>query len=93
MADIWEGWERRAKPPTLFRRFTFERYAQTREFLDGIAAAGQACGLHPQNINFGTTYVNVTLEAGDSSRLSPEEEAFARQIAALAQAQAGTGRG
>jgi len=90
MADLWEGWERREKPPTLFRRFTFARYAQTREFLDGLATAGKACGLHPQNINFGTTYVNVTLEAGDSSRLSPAEEAFARQITALADAQAGT---
>jgi pterin-4a-carbinolamine dehydratase len=91
MADLWEGWERRDKPPTLFRRFTFERYAQTREFLDALSAAGQACGLHPQNINFGTTYVNVTLEASDVSRLSAAEEAFARQIAALADAQAGTG--
>jgi pterin-4a-carbinolamine dehydratase len=91
MADLWEGWERRDKPASLFRRFTFERYAQTREFLDALAAAGQACGLHPQNINFGTTYVNVTLEAGDVSRLSAAEEAFARQIAALADAQSGTG--
>ncbi len=92
MAEVWEGWERREKPPTLFRRFTFAHYAQTREFLDGMAAAGKACGLHPQNINFGTTYVNVTLEAVDSSHLSPAEESFARQIAALADAHAGTGR-
>ncbi len=91
MADVWEGWERRDKPPTLFRRFTFERYAQTRDFLDAMAAAGEACGLHPQNINFGTTYVNVTLEAADSSPLSAEQETFARQIAALALAQGGTG--
>jgi pterin-4a-carbinolamine dehydratase len=92
MADVWEGWERRHKPPTLFRRFTFERYAQTRDFLDALAAAGQACGLHPQNINFGTTYVNVTLAADDGSPLSEAEEAFARRIAALALAQMGTGR-
>ena len=91
MADVWEGWERRDRPPTLFRRFTFERYAQTRDFLDALAAAGEACGLHPQNINFGTTYVNVTLEAADSSALSGAHEAFARQIAALALAQGGTG--
>jgi pterin-4a-carbinolamine dehydratase len=91
MAEVWEGWERRAKPPSLFRRFTFERYAQTREFLDALATAGEACGLHPQNINFGTTYVNVTLEAADKIRLSEAEEAFAGRIAALAAAQAGTG--
>jgi len=92
MADAWEGWERRDRPPALFRRFTFARYAQTREFLDALAAAGQACGLHPQNISFGTTYVNVTLEAADGSRLSAAEEAFAGRIAALANAPAGAGR-
>ncbi len=92
MAEVWEGWERRGKPLMLFRRFTFERYAQTREFLDALAAAGEACGLHPQNINFATTYVNVTLEAAAGDRLSAEEEAFARQIAALAAAHAATGR-
>jgi pterin-4a-carbinolamine dehydratase len=92
MADVWEGWERRDKPPTLFRRFTFERYAQTRDFLDALASAGHACGLHPQNINFGTTYVNVTLEADGGSPLSAAQEAFARQIAALAAAHAGTER-
>jgi len=92
MAEAWEGWERRDKPPTLFRRFTFERYAQTRDFLDALAAAGQACGMHPQNINFGTTYVNLTLEAADSSRLSAAEEAFAREITALAVAHGTTGR-
>jgi hypothetical protein len=47
----------------LFRRFEFERYGATRDFprCDGGALSEQT-GMHPQNINFGTTYVNVTLE-------------------------------
>ena len=63
MADLPEGWEARGREATLFRRFTFERYAQTRDFVDAVSALTQAGGLHPQNINFGPIYVNVTLDA------------------------------
>ena len=42
MADTLHGWERRDKPPTLFRRFAFERYAQTRAFLDALLESGRA---------------------------------------------------
>ncbi|MDP1525079.1 MAG: 4a-hydroxytetrahydrobiopterin dehydratase [Rhodocyclaceae bacterium] len=62
MTDIPAGWELRGKPPTLFRRFEFPRYAATRDFMDALAALSEAQMLHPQNINFGSTYVNVTLE-------------------------------
>lgn len=63
MADLPQGWEARGREATLFRRFTFERYAQTRDFVDAVSALTQARGLHPQNINFGPTYVNLTLDA------------------------------
>ena len=52
MTDIPEGWEARGKPPALFRRFSFERYSETRDFLDAMAALSEEAGLHPQNINF-----------------------------------------
>ncbi len=83
MADLVEGWEARAKPATLFRRFTFERYSETRVFLDGLAALSEEAGLHPDNINFASTYVNVTLESGDSSAMSEAELGLARRINAL----------
>ena len=37
MGDLPEGWETRGKPPTLFRRFTFGNYTDTRTFLDALA--------------------------------------------------------
>lgn len=81
--DLPEGWEARGRPPTLFRRFEFDRYADTRRFLDALAALAEETGLHPQNINFGTTYVNVTLEAGEGGALTEVEYRFALRINAL----------
>jgi len=81
--DLPEGWEARGKPPTLFRRFEFARYAETRQFLDALAALAEETGLHPQNINFGTTYVNVTLETAEGRALTEVEQRFALRINAL----------
>ena len=83
MAERVEGWEARGKPPTLFRRFTFERYGETRTFLDAVAALSEEAGLHPQNINFASTYVNITLESGESGELSEAELSLAGRINAL----------
>ena len=83
MADVPEGWEARGKPPTLFRRFGFERYAETRDFLDALAALSEETGLHPQNINFGTNYVNITLEAAEGGELGTTELGFAARVNAL----------
>lgn len=80
MGDLPEGWETRGKPPTLFRRFTFGNYAETRTFLDALAQLSEETGIHPQNINFGTTYVNITLEAEDRKELTETEHALATRI-------------
>lgn len=83
MAEIPEGWEARGKPPTLFRRFGFERYSATRAFLDNLAALSEEVGLHPQNINFASTYVNVTVESGESGELGETELNLAERINVL----------
>lgn len=83
LLDLPEGWEARSKPPTLFRRFEFARYADTRQFLDALAALAEETGLHPQNINFGTTYVNVTLEAVAGETFTEAEHRLALRINAL----------
>lgn len=82
MAELPEFWEARGKPPTLFRRFEFDRYSSTRAFLDALAALTEEAGAHPQNINFGTTYVNITLEAS-GAELGADELALAARINAL----------
>jgi len=83
MADLPEGWEARGRPPALFRRFEFERYGETRVFLDAVAALTEEMGVHPQNINFGTTYVNITLESADGGEPGSVELALATRINAL----------
>ena len=89
MGDLPNGWEKRGKPPSLFRRFEFNRYADTREFLDAVAALAEETGVHPQNINFGTTYVNITLEAEDRKELTETEYALATSINELVTEQGG----
>ena len=89
MGDLPEGWESRGKPPTLFRRFTFGNYAETRTFLDALAQLSEETGIHPQNINFGTTYVNITLEAEDRKELTDTEHTLATRINELGTEQGG----
>jgi pterin-4a-carbinolamine dehydratase len=83
MAELPEGWEARGKPLALFRRFEFERYSATRDFLDAMAVLSEQTGLHPQNINFGTTYVNVTLEGTEGGDPGEDVYAFAERINTL----------
>lgn len=83
MAELPEGWEARGKPVALFRRFEFERYSATRSFLDALAALTEETGIHPQNINFGTTYVNITLEGAEGTVPDERELTLAARINAL----------
>jgi pterin-4a-carbinolamine dehydratase len=84
MDETQTSWREQGKPPMLFKRFAFGSYGQTREFLDALAALSEEIGQHPQNINFGTTYVNITLEAQDGKTIGAPEHAFATRIDALA---------
>lgn len=86
MGEPVESWREQGKPPTLHKRFVFGSYGQTRRFLDALAELSEQSGLHPQNINFGTTYVNITLDANDGQVLGEAERNFALQIDALVQA-------
>lgn len=83
MTDVATGWESRGKPATLFRRFEFDRYGQTRGFLDALAALSESSGVHPQNINFGSKYVNITLDVQEPSLTGDANPVLAEQINAL----------
>jgi pterin-4a-carbinolamine dehydratase len=80
MSDQIGNWENRGKTQTLFRRFDFERYAQTRDFMDALSELAQADGVHPNNINFSSTYVNVTLDPTESGQAN---HSLAERIDAL----------
>jgi len=79
------GWSCSERPPSLFRRFEFASYAHTRAFLDRLAELQESNGVTAQNINFGRTYVNVTLSATGAA-LSPAEYALAAELGRLATA-------
>jgi len=76
------GWQWSERPPSLFRRFEFGSYARTRQFLDRLAELSAALGVEPQNINFGTTYVNVTISASGPN-LSESECRLAAELGRL----------
>jgi len=77
-----EGWERVERPPSLFSRFEFATYRETRAFLDGLEALSTETGLFP-DLGFGRTHVNVTLYGAGGGTPGDPEIAFANRIAGL----------
>ncbi len=85
-----EGWTRHERPPSLFRRFTFESYGETHTFLDRLGSLSEETGYYP-DISFGTGYANVTINARDESALSTEDQDFARRVNAFVPSGAASG--
>lgn len=75
------GWEQVARPPSLFRRYEFTSYRETRAFLDRLAVLSSEMGCYP-DLGFGTTYVNVTVR-GDGPAIGGAEHEFAARVGAL----------
>jgi len=78
-----EGWKSVERPPSLFRRFQFAAYGDTRAFLDRLAALSQETGIYP-DLGFSTTHVNVTIYGAGGSVPGNDEVEFAIRAAALA---------
>ena len=80
-----DQWQERKRPVCLERRFEFDGYSPTRDFLDKLGEHSEATQRFP-DISFGSTYVNITLRPeadGDEAQLSEADHAFAAQIEAL----------
>jgi pterin-4a-carbinolamine dehydratase len=78
-----EGWKVVDHPPSLFRRFQFASYRDTRAFLDRLAALSEETSLYP-DLGFGPTHVNVTVYGPDGKALGDHEIDFASKAAKLA---------
>ena len=78
-----EGWTHHARPPSLFRRFQFASYSETRAYLDRLETLSKETEYYP-DISFGTTYANVTVHARDSHALGPQDISFAQRASELA---------
>ena len=81
-ANTVDGWTHNERPANLYRRFSFNDYAGTRDFLDRLAELSKETGSYP-DISFGKTYANVTIHAGDGKTLTAEDFDFARRVNAL----------
>jgi pterin-4a-carbinolamine dehydratase len=77
-----EGWKSVEHPPSLFRRFQFASYPETRGFLDRMAALSGETGLYP-DLGFGPTHVNVTVYGPNGGAPGMNELEFATRVAAL----------
>ena len=80
-----DQWHERKRPVCLERRYEFETYDATRDFLDKLGDHSEATQRFP-DISFGRTYVNITIrpdaDTPDAS-LSDADRALAAEIDAL----------
>ncbi len=80
-----DQWQERKRPVCLEKRFEFDSYSSTRDFLDRLGEHSEATQRFP-DISFGRTYVNITLRPerdGDSAALSAADRRFADEIDGL----------
>ena len=78
-----EGWTEVERPPSLYRRFEFVAYPETRAFLDRLAGLSKETGLYP-DLSFSRTHVTVTVYGSDGAAVGAEEREFAARAEAIA---------
>ena len=81
-----EGWTEVERPPSLYRRFEFAGYSETRAFLERLAGLSKETGLYP-DLSFSRTYVNVTVY-GSGGVVGAEARMFAARAEAIATVEA-----
>ena len=80
-----DQWHERKRPVCLERRYEFETYDATRDFLDKLGDHSEATQRFP-DISFGRTYVNITIRPDDDApdaSLSEADRALAAEIDAI----------
>ena len=77
-----EGWRQKNRPECLEKRFEFESYEKTRDFLDALGEVSEKVSRFP-DISFGKTYANITIrpsENNEKEEISKVDHEFANQI-------------
>jgi len=77
-----EGWKQKNRPECLEKRFEFESYDKTRDFLDALGDFSEKINRFP-DISFGKTYANITIrpsEDKEKEEISNVDHEFATQI-------------
>jgi pterin-4a-carbinolamine dehydratase len=78
-----DGWKPVSSPPSLFRRYEFGSYSQTREFLDRLALLSEETRIYP-DLGFARGYVNITIRGADGQMPGPSEVDYACRAATMA---------
>ena len=77
-----EGWRQKKRPECLEKRFEFQSYEETRDFLDALGDFCEKTDRFP-DISFGKTYANITIrpvEDNEKEEISKIDHDFASQI-------------
>ena len=77
-----EDWRQKKRPECLEKRFEFDSYEKTRDFLDALGDFSEKVSRFP-DISFGKTYANITirpLENNAKEEISKVDHEFATQI-------------
>jgi 4a-hydroxytetrahydrobiopterin dehydratase len=77
------AWTEVERPPSLYRRFEFADYAETRAFLDRLASLSKETGLYP-DLSFTRTHVTVTVHGSGEGTVDAEARGFAARAEAIA---------
>jgi len=78
-----EGWTEVETPSSLYRRFEFGTYPETRDFLDRLAGLSKETGLYP-DLSFSRTYVNVRVYGSGGAAVDGEARKFAARTEEIA---------
>ncbi len=81
-----DKWKQKERPLCLERRFEFDCYEKTRDFLDRLGDYSEKKDRYP-DISFGKTYVNITVRPldDDSRELTDADQKFACEIDLLSE--------
>ena len=77
-----EGWRQKNRPECLEKRYEFESYEKTRDFLDALGDFSEKVSRFP-DISFGKTYANITIrpeENNEKEQISKDDHNFASKI-------------
>ena len=80
-----ESWRQKDRPECLERRFEFQSYEKTRDFLDRVGDFCEKNNRFP-DMSFGKTYVNITIrpiETDDKNQITKVDYEFAKEIEVL----------
>ena len=77
-----DKWKKKNRPICLEKRFEFDSYESTRDFLDKLGDLSEKLDRFP-DLSFGKTYVNITLRPIEDSleaEITLDDNEFANKI-------------